>query len=130
MAHVDVYNILSPIFGIAIYANCLILLKVRLLLCYKLLNKWSVVCFKFTLHFHRYLCSGNFFSFFKYNIILNVVFTYNTNYIWRKFHFFCFIINLKILRRERKKEEVVGLEIRSEKMTLNVVYWNCSSVKV
>lgn len=53
MAHVDVY-ILSPIFGSAIYANCLILLKVRLLLCYKLYNKWSVVCFKFTLR--RYLC--------------------------------------------------------------------------
>lgn len=58
MAHVDVY-ILSPIFGIAIYANCLILLNVRLLLCYKLRNKWSVVCFKFTFRFrfHRYLCS-------------------------------------------------------------------------
>lgn len=62
MAHVDVY-ILSPIFGITIYANCLILLKVRLLLCYKLQNKWSVVCFKFTVRFHRYLCS--YFFFFK-----------------------------------------------------------------
>lgn len=98
MAHVDVY-ILSPIFGITIYANCLILLKVRLLLCYKLQNKWSVVCFKFTVRFHRYLCSYIFF--FSKISLRRLLDAYKTNYSRRKFFsFLLFIINLKYEKKE------------------------------